>query len=126
MNINALRYLLKDREELIQESARDNKLNEDNVMGVAHKIAGEGNIDGLSEKQQYLFENAILPLIDEVPCTGWFDEFDGDEGSHFDCQNIIEEARLIECYREENMLCENCSEEESYRAAHKAAFMRED
>lgn len=125
MNLDALDYLIQNNEELIRESANDNKLNEDNVMGVAQQVAGQRNINGLSEKQRYLFDNAILPLIEAVPCQGWFDEYEGDDGAHFDCQSTIEEERLIHCYQEESMLCESCEEEETFRARHKADFMRD-
>ncbi len=126
MNLNALDFLVRNREELIRESANDNNLNEDNVWGVAQKVVGEKSIEALSEKQRYLFDNALRPLIENVSCQGWFDEFDGDEGSHFDCQNTVEERRLIECYQAESMLCESCEEEESFRASNKRKFMEDD
>lgn len=125
MNLNTLKYLIQNADEIIRESANENNLNEDNVIGVAQKVVGEGNVDGLSDKQRYLFDNALLPLIENVPCQGWFDEYDGDDGAHFDCQSTIEEQRLIHCYQEENMLCESCEEEETFRATRKAKFMRD-
>lgn len=126
MNLDVLNFLVRNREELIRDSANDHGLSEDNVWGVAQKVVGENSITGLSEKQRYLFDNALLPLIEDVPCQGWYDEFDGDEGSHFDCPSTIEEGRLIHCYQEESMLCESCEEEESFRASNKRRFMEDD
>lgn len=125
MNLNTLEYLLRDREEIIRESAHENGINEESAIGVAKKVIGERSADGLIGKQPYVFEKAILPLIENVSCVGWFDEYDGENGAHFDCQSHIEEARLTHCYREERMLCKNCEEEEDYRAEHKADYMRD-
>ena len=125
MSIQVLRYLVQNKEELIRESANENKLNEDNVWVVAQKIVGQGNLDNLSEKQMYLYENALLPLRENVPCQGWFDEFDGENGTYFDCPSTIENERLLQCYELDSMLCESCEEEEGFRAARKAAFMRD-
>ncbi|HBY5568616.1 TPA: hypothetical protein MIY08_31285, partial [Klebsiella pneumoniae] len=85
MNLNTLKYLIKNAEEIIIESAEDNRLNAENVIGVANQVVGEKSTENLSVKQRFLFEKAILPLIENVPCQGWFDEFDGDNGSNFDC-----------------------------------------
>lgn len=125
MNLHTLKHLINNAGEIIIESAEDNRLNPENVMGVAQQVVGEKSIDNLSEKQRFLFEKAILPLIENVPCQGWFDEFDGDNGSNFDCPNMVEEGRLTHCYQEQSMLCESCEEEENYRAARKADFMRD-
>lgn len=124
MNLDALDELITNQEEIIRASAESNELNADNVWGVAQQVLGERGIDNLSEKQKYLYENAIRPLIENVPCEGWFDEYDGDHGSHYDCNNMIEKERLAECYRSGSMLCESCEEETTYRASRKAAFMR--
>ncbi|MBG1734747.1 hypothetical protein I4182_02540 [Klebsiella pneumoniae] len=125
MNLNTLNYLIKNAEEIIIESAEENGLNAENVLGVANQVVGEKSTQNLSGKQRFLFEKAILPLIENVPCIGWFDEFDGDDGSNFDCPNMIEERRLTHCYQEQNMLCESCEEEENYRAAKKSDYMRD-
>lgn len=125
MNLHTLEYLLRDREELILESAQENGINEESAIGVAKKVLGERSAEGLVGRQPYVFEKAILPLIENVTCVGWFDENDGENGAHFDCKSHIEEARLTDCYREESMLCESCEEEEGYRAAHKADYMRD-
>jgi len=125
MNLDTLEYLLRDGEEIIRESARENGVNEESAIGVAKKVIGERSAVGLIGKQPYVFEKAILPLIENVSCIGWFDEYDGDNGSNFDCKAHIEEARLTHCYREDRMRCESCEEEEDYRAARKADYMRE-
>ncbi|HCM5869851.1 TPA: hypothetical protein N3X36_005278, partial [Klebsiella pneumoniae] len=71
MNLNTLNYLIKNAEEIIIESAEENGLIAENVLGVANQVVGEKSTQNLSGKQRFLFEKAILPLIENVPCKGW-------------------------------------------------------
>ena len=41
MNLNTLNYLIKNAEEIIIESAEENGLIAENVLGVANQVVGE-------------------------------------------------------------------------------------
>lgn len=65
-------------------------------------VGNDGDVSLLSSKQQYHYDNAIEPLVQNVPCDGVFaDETCSGDG-------VIDDELLLGCYLEDNLLCQYC------------------
>ena len=121
MNLEALKEILNNSVEIIEESAEDNNANKDTVVGIA-KYAVINGYDNLSQSQKYHFDKSIRPLIEDVQCTGYNHEF---EEVRTECTNILDEDRLIEHYRGDGEYCEQCEAQSSADAYSKESFFRD-
>ena len=59
--LEALQYLLES-----------DMIEDEKAKGITRQIIGEGTLDNLTDKQVYLYEQIVLPLI-EVKCDGHCD-----------------------------------------------------
>lgn len=108
MNLAALDHIVKNNPELIEENVPA-KADSAATLGVAKFLVGkDGNIDALTEKQRFHFDNYILPLIENVECDGVFghDIESGEDG----CvgNGRIDDEDLDDCYMIGEMLCQEC------------------
>lgn len=102
MNLDALKFIVDNCPELIHQLASDAKVDPDAALGLA-KMAIAGR-QGFTSRQQYTFDNGVLPLIENIKCHGNWNEFD--ENPH--CGATINEDSLTTCYEEDSFLCESC------------------
>ncbi|MHC8308208.1 hypothetical protein ACYZUC_01120 [Pseudomonas sp. GT1P32] len=108
MNIVALRHVVENNPELIEENvpARGNPAA---AIGVAKFLVGNnGNVEALSENQRYHYENHIRPLVENVPCSGVFGPEDEDGNGGCIGNGRIDDEDLDGCYILDEMLCQEC------------------
>lgn len=108
MNIAALRHIVENNPELIEENvaARGNPTA---AIGVAKLLVGnQGNVDALSENQRYHYESHIRPLIENVPCDGVFGPEDEDGNGGCIGSGRIDDEDLEGCYMLDEMFCQEC------------------
>lgn len=103
--IEILESIVNDNEELIRDLAQANKVSNPDVSIRVAKflVADANNFSKMSEKQKYHYENAIEPLINDVPCEGMIGEYDSCRGTGF-----IYEENLVWAYRDQDMRCQEC------------------
>lgn len=104
MNLRALSEIIENNEHCLEETAIDNKIKPESVRAAA-LIVNDKGYDALIGGQKWVFDTAILPLIHDVQCEGYRGPLGEDIN---DCQNIIDDEILDDCYRDEIFLCENC------------------
>lgn len=104
MNLNALSEILTNQVEILEESANDNGVDVETILGVARDAAANG-YDQLTDKQKYRFDQTIRHLIEDVECDGYQGLYGEDDPI---CEAILDDDDLVECYQEDNFLCEDC------------------
>lgn len=103
MNIEVLQHIVRNEPERIETLAKENGIDPSASVGVAEFLAGnDGDTSLLSSKQQYHYDNAIEPLIENVPCDGVF----GDDTCTGN--GVIDDESLLGCYQEDSFLCQHC------------------
>jgi hypothetical protein len=103
MNFEVLQHIVQNEPERIEALANENGLDPSASVGVAKFLVGnDENVLLLSPNQQYHYDNAIEPLLENVPCNGVFGD-DTCTGNRF-----IDDESLLGCYLEVNFLCQLC------------------
>lgn len=107
--INVLKNILDNNEELIYDLAKENGVtNPDASIGVAQFLVGDlENFSKMSANQKYHYNNAIKPLISNVPCDGMIGMHE-DGSSSCIGNNFIEEDNLLVAYQINDMRCQQC------------------
>jgi len=103
MNLDALKYILKNRIELIEEIVAGTQYDASATVGVGNfLLANEGNLELLSQAQKYHYKEFIKPFIESVTCEGVF--------GNGTCtgNGYIDDESLIACYIEDEFLCQHC------------------
>ncbi|MCH1782892.1 MULTISPECIES: hypothetical protein [Psychrobacter] len=100
-----LKYIVDNNEEYIVDSARNNGINKpDASVGVAKFLSADsGNFAKMSTSQKHHYDNAIKPLIIDVPCDGMINE----DGSCIG-NGSIDEDSLLGAYIGQDMRCQHC------------------
>ncbi len=100
-----LKYIVDNNEEYIMDSAKENGINNpDASVGVAKfLLGGSGNFSEMSVNQKHHYDNAIKPLIIDVPCDGMINE----DGSCIG-NGSIDEDSLLGAYIGQDMRCQHC------------------
>jgi hypothetical protein len=119
MNLEALKEIIRNCPEILEESARDNGADESVVMGIA-EFSSRNGYEALSENQKYHFDNAIRHLIEDVQCSGYTHEL---EEEHQECPNILDDDDLVEYYQNDGAYCESCQGQADADAHSKASYM---
>lgn len=109
--IEILKSIVDDNKELIIDLAKANKIsNLDASIGVANLlIADSNNFSKMSSNQKYHYENAIEPLINDVPCEGMIGDYSVCVGN-----GLINEENLVWAYRYQDMRCQACIGEKDH------------
>ena len=106
MNLEALKWIIDNRVELIEENADGTKYNSGTTVGIAKFLLGnQGDLDSLSPPQKYHYTEFIMPLIESVPCEGVYGE-DTCTGNGF-----IDDESLVGCYIEDEFQCQLCRDD---------------
>jgi hypothetical protein len=107
MNLDVLSHIVDNDPERIEDLAQEAKQDPKAAIGIAAKVLGEKTDSDLSEKQKFVFDRCIRPLIEAVPCDGVFGM---DEEGHDTCPHggIIDDESLLLCYQEDEFMCQNC------------------
>lgn len=121
MNLQALDYINKNCEEILEQASKDNKVSEAMIKGVALFAVANG-YDKLSANQKYHFDETIKPLIEDVQCSGYTHEL---EDFHQECENTLNDDVLVEYYQNDGAYCESCQGQSDADAHTKATFMRD-
>lgn len=121
MNLDALKEINKNHEELLEESAKNNGSDPEVVKGIALKAASRG-YDELSKNQKYHFDNSIRGLIENVQCEGYTHEFDETPSN---CEAILKDEELVECYQNDVFYCEQCQGQSAADAHTKEQFFKD-
>ncbi|WP_066018743.1 hypothetical protein [Endozoicomonas atrinae] len=121
MNLAALDVIIDNNVEMLESSARENKVDETTIVGIA-KYAVSNGYDKLSIAQKYHFDNCIKPLIEEVQCPGYTHECDEYQR---DCTNILDDDDLVEYYQNARDYCDSCEAQASADAHSKESFFRD-
>lgn len=121
MNVEALKYIIKNNPEIIEDSARSNSADPDTVKGIARFFV-DHSYNNLSDKQQYHFDKSIRPLIEDVKCEGYTHELE-DVPAY--CPANIKDEDLIDCYQYQEFYCDSCKEQSEYDAHRKARIFRD-
>lgn len=103
--IKTLQSIVDDNKELITDLAKANNVSNPNAsIGIAEfLVANTDNFSNMSANQKYHYENAIEPLINDVPCEGMIGEYHSCRGTGF-----IDEENLLWAYRDQDMRCQEC------------------
>ena len=121
MNLEALKAILKNREEILEESALNNGVNSSVIVGIA-KFATVNGYEKLSSPQKYHFDNCIRHLIENVQCYGYTHEC---EEKHQECHNTLDDD-LVEHYSSiDGKYCMRCEAQASADAYTKESFFRD-
>lgn len=106
---NVLEHILCSNEELITDTAKENGVNNsDASIGVAQFLIGDPeNFSKMSKNQKYHYDNAIKPLINNVPCDGMLGTHE-DGSSSCIGNDYIEEDNLLIAYQTDDMRCQQC------------------
>ncbi len=109
MNIPVLKYLVEERENLIEERLAGTKYDPAATIGVAKALIGNGgDTSALSSAQLFHYETFIKPLL-FVECEGPVGYVD-DEMQKSSCVHCtyIDDESLLFCYLEEDFVCSSC------------------
>lgn len=104
MNLNALREIIDNQENYLEEMANTLGQNFDAARATALIVLDRG-YEALVGRQVWVFDNVVRPLIENVKCHGYQGPFGED---NFDCQSILDEEYLDDCYMNDSFLCERC------------------
>lgn len=109
--ISVLQHIVDNEEELLIALAEENNLKSDASIGIAKfLLADEDNFSKMSPDQNFHYERAIKPLINEVHCDGMLgDHEDGSSSCIGD--GFIDEETLLGAYLEQDMRCQQCVHE---------------
>ncbi|WP_261459536.1 hypothetical protein [Serratia marcescens] len=110
MNLEALDYIVSNEVEIIEDAARSAGVNIGSAVGVSKKVAAEKTDERLSSAQKYVFDRAVRPLIENITCSGNWNQFDDDPH----CGNPIPESQLYDYYANDETLCESCQSSGSH------------
>ncbi|GAB2714549.1 hypothetical protein [Comamonas sediminis] len=121
MNLQALDYINKNCEEILEQASNDNNVNEAMIKGVA-KFAVANGYEKLSPNQKFHFDETIRPLIEDVQCSGYTHEL---EEVHQECSSTLPDDRLVEYYQNDGAYCDSCQGQNDADAHTKATFMRD-
>ncbi|MDX7923393.1 hypothetical protein SJS82_15820 [Aeromonas media] len=121
MNLNALKSIIENNVEILEDSAQQNKADKGTIVGIA-KFAAANGYKELSTYQKYHFDNCIRHLIENVKCSGYNHEYD--DNPH-ECPNILNDDDLVEYYNEQGKYCESCDAQASADAHSKESFFRD-
>lgn len=100
---DTLEAIKANNPEYVEQKASENNIKEENALGVlAFVTADKENYQKMTDKQRYVFEQTILPLIESVECEGMI------EGN---CQGTgyIPEEELKDAYNSGEFECSVCS-----------------
>lgn len=121
MNIDALKEINANHQELLEKSAKDNDIDPEATKGIALFVVKNG-YDALSGKQKYIFDTAIRVLIENVSCSGYTHEFE-DRSRH--CDAILDDENLVDYYRTDSTYCESCQAQADADAHTKESFFKD-
>jgi len=121
MNVDALKDIIKNNPEIIEESARNNSADPRAVKGIARFFI-DNSYNILSNRQKYHFDKSIRPLIEDVKCEGYTHEL---EDIPADCDAKIKDEDLIDCYQNQEFYCDSCKEQSEYDAYRKERIFRD-
>jgi hypothetical protein len=121
MNVDALKDIIKNNPEIIEELARNNSANPSTVKGIAQFFIDK-SYNNLSDKQKYHFDKSIRPLIEDVKCEGYTHELE-DVPAY--CAAKIKDEDLIDCYQYQEFYCDSCKEQSEYDACRKERIFRD-
>jgi len=103
MHLQALKWIVDNKVELIEENVAGTKYDPLITVGIAKRlVANSGDLSSLSPSQKYHYEEFIKPLIELVPCEGVLGE-DTCSGNGY-----IDDESLIGCYEDDEFLCQLC------------------
>jgi hypothetical protein len=121
MNLDALREINNNCSEVLEQSARNNSVDEEIIKGIASYVVING-YEALSDKQKYHFDNSIRHLIENVRCPGYTHEF---EEIKKKCENILDDEVLVDFYKNDGVFCESCQGQSDADAHSKASFFKD-
>ena len=108
MNLDVLKYLVKNAPERIEDLAEEMDLKPDAAMGISRQLIGDdGDISKLTQNQTLYFEKVIQPLIENVRCYGMIGDFE-DGNSSCNGSDYIDDDELISCYEIDEFYCQHC------------------
>ncbi|MCG9640815.1 hypothetical protein L1D22_13050 [Vibrio sp. Isolate34] len=111
MDLEVLGFLL-DNGSIIEESAENVSLDESTSIGIGHKlIANGGDLNELSSKQMYHYEQVLQPLLENVSCDGVMGMMETDDGDWVDTCNgdgVVDDESLLISYQEDDFKCQIC------------------
>ena len=120
MNLDVLKEITTNNPEILEQSAKDNGLNEITIVDIDGRAVKSGyNKLTTSEKKQ--FDNCIKPLIENIQCPGYKHELD-EVGR--ECESILNDDDLLEYYQH-GKYCESCEAQASADAHSKESIMRD-
>lgn len=100
----ALKYILKNTPESVENNAVDNKLDPDAALGILTKVVSNENyLKDLSDKQSFIFNKTVMPLITKVKCDGMM-------GAPCIGDNYLNGESLVEAYMYSEFRCSECAD----------------
>jgi len=104
MNLDALTEIVENQDNYLEGQANDLGLKVGSVRAATLIVDDEG-YDALKGKQVWVFDNAVRPLIEDVPCDGYRGPFGEDD---IECNNLVDDDDLVESYQSDSFLCGYC------------------
>ncbi|MEN4235611.1 hypothetical protein [Serratia marcescens] len=110
MNLEALDHIVSNEVEIIEDAARTAGVKASSAVGISKQVVAEKTDKNLTDDQRYVFDRAVRPLIENIICSGNWNQFDEDP----QCGNPIPESQLYDYYANDETLCESCQSSGSY------------
>jgi hypothetical protein len=108
MNLDVLNHIIKNEPERIEGLAAETGQDAQAGLGIAAQVLSKkGDVSTLSQKQKFVFDKCVRPLIEAVPCEGVIGYNDDGEDT---CSHggVIDDESLLRCYQEDEFMCQNC------------------
>lgn len=106
MRRDVLEYLVHEEPERIEEQLQDTKHEPAAALGVAKVLlANESNVELLSVKQRFYWDEYLRPLLEEVPCEGVMND---PEQVTCSGNGLVDQDSLLMSYQEAEFLCQHC------------------
>ncbi|KQW88129.1 hypothetical protein ASC84_12165 [Acinetobacter sp. Root1280] len=98
-----LEFILKNASVSVEHNAKDNNLNPETALRILEKVASDENyFQTLSDKQSFIFNKTVMPLISEVKCHGIVE-------GHCIGDDYLYGESLVEAYQYGEFMCSECS-----------------
>lgn len=113
MSLEVLGFIVDNCPEKIEKLAEENNVkNVDASLRLAELLVrGKIAFEDLTKPQEYHYENAMRPLIENIPCNGVLGIIENGDGEYVETCNgngYVDEESLLISYQEDDFKCQIC------------------
>ncbi|MCG3814276.1 hypothetical protein I3260_18745 [Photobacterium damselae] len=110
MNRAVLNYIVTSCPERIVELGEDNGVADtETSIRLARLLAtGELILENLTAAQMYHYENAMRPLLENIPCDGVINSFMSEDDDLCTGNGFVDDESLLMSYETDDFRCQHC------------------